>query len=282
MNFSRQLKINCIGWMFSAVIYSTCIPQIAFCQTTARQTYKDVKISFELDDDMFPANWLKKPHSISAKPLKETEWARSEMIVKQALNRYPQAVLEKHLKRVYVITDLHFTGIQAGGTYWKDRVFMSNKGVRMGFTDKYLLESFHHEFSSILFRKNRAEFDLDKWKSANERGFKYGGSGTNAIKQGKGSLYFERKLGERGFINQYAMSSVEEDFNTISARLFTVNDSFRNIYKKYPRLRKKIDIAIEFYESIDPQLNKSFFLGESGDKPVRNKLLESFRISNNY
>ena len=262
MSPDADTNTKCLNWIFIAIVLFPIAQNNLVGQTAARATYRDVEISFELDDDMFPVTWLKKPHSISARPLSETEWARSETIVKKALDRYPQDLLKKYLKRVYVVSDLRFTGIQAGGTYWNDRVFLCNEGARKGYSDQYLLESFHHEFSSILFRKNRKSFQLDKWKSANPSEFVYGGSGTNAIKQGRDSLFFERKLGEQGFINQYAMSSVEEDFNTISARLFTVNDSFRNIYKNYPRLKTKTDAAIAFYQTLDSQFTKSFFWGK--------------------
>ena len=225
-------------------------------------TYRNVRILFELNDEMFPKYWLKKPYSISAKSVQNSERERSIKLLKKALDRFPKELLGKHLSRVYVVSELRFSGIEAGGTYWNDRLYLVNDGERMGYTDRYLLEAFNHEFSSIFYHKYHSSFRIKEWKAANEKDFKYSGSGTDSIKEGKDSLFFERQLGERGFINQYGLSSVEEDFNTISARLFTADESFHRIYKKYERLRKKIDLAIGFYETIDPALNKSFFLGE--------------------
>ena len=58
---------------------------------------------------------------------------------------------------------------------------------------------------------------------------------------------------EEGFLVKYSKSSMENDFNMISAWLFTKPDELETIALQSVRMNRKIMLAEEFYRSVSDQ-----------------------------
>ena len=56
-----------------------------------------------------------------------------------------------------------------------------------------------------------------------------------------------------GFLVKYSKSSMENDFNMISAWLFTKPDELETISRQSARMNHKIMLAEEFYRSVSDQ-----------------------------
>jgi hypothetical protein len=209
--------------------------------------------------DMFPAEWLADPINIAATDLPVAEYTRSEKIVRQAMQAYPSHILEDNLTAVYVVGSLSFSNVTAGGTYYINVIYLTNEGLELGYTDRFIEASFHHEFSSILLHNYPSNFADGDWCAANPPDFFYSSGGVDAISMGQASKLLDEALNCAGFLNQYATSSLEEDFNEISESLFMNEIDFWNAVDRYPALRTKVDIAISFYNALDELFTEEYF-----------------------
>jgi hypothetical protein len=213
-----------------------------------------VPIFTRIDTEMFPESWVAGEPKASATSLPDSEKDRSLRVVAYGLAKYPEDFLKANLKKVYVVATLEFYGLPYGGTNSSDTVYLSNRGVRNGYTDLYLEESFHHEFSSILLRNERRSFNRRAWVACNDPEITYQGDGTQALRDGTADTKYRDEWHEKGFLAEYATASIEEDFNMMVEGLFSGDARFWRAVDKFPRIKAKADQTIAFYH----KLNESF------------------------
>ncbi|MDD3859033.1 MAG: hypothetical protein PHW83_02450 [Bacteroidales bacterium] len=225
-----------------------------------------IEIVFVTEEEMFPESWTEGEINGEAGSLSVSERRRSGNIIKTALSKYPASVLNENLIKIYVLEYLKFYDVTFGGTNSNDIVYLTNKGEDNGYTDFYLEQTFHHEFSSILLRNNSDLFFSTKWESVNNDDFVYGKGGVQEIYEDNASLSFEESYHQQGFLHQYAMSGVENDFNSIAENLFCPHPKFWEIYDSYPQIRLKTDLTIKLYHSLNEEFTKQYFL-KYKDKP---------------
>lgn len=218
-----------------------------------------VRIVWALEDDMFPRSWLSARINAQAEPLSKEEIDRSILIVTNSLRKYPADLIKSNLKAVYVVHRLKFFGVSAAGTNYHFKVYIVNRGTAEGFTDDFIEKVFHAEFSSILFYNYKKNFDQESWKKINPQSFQYGTSGVNAIKQNQAGEVINELLLQKGFLSQYAQSTLENDFNSFAKNVFTADNHFWDIVRRYERIRKKLTLFINFYHSLDPVFNEEYF-----------------------
>ena len=214
-----------------------------------------VSLCWNSDESIFTTSEARK-YSMSATPLSNTERERSLSCVSEALRRYPTSLLKNNLGAVFVVKDLHFSGITAAGTYGADRVFLANGGQDNGYTSAWIRQTFHSEFSSVLLWRHPEMFDDAAWNACNSPGFRYSSNGVQAVKNGQASMSTGLSWWMRGFIDRYAMSSREEDFNSLVEYLFTHPASERLPLQLSPILARKAALVQKFYRklgmNIDP------------------------------
>jgi len=221
-------------------------------------------IIFTTSANTFPAEWYGSPINAQAENLAPEEIERSKKIIITALKKYPIEVLNYNLKKVYVLKSMNFFGADYGGTNSTDVVYVCNADVAMGYTDIYIEESFHHEFSSILLRNYRSSFNEQQWRDINPEEFQYfdeSTGGWDAIKQGRSSKDFSPEFHSEGFLYEYAQSTLENDFNSFAENIFMGNEDFFTATDQYEKLKMKLDLIVSFYNSINPQFTIEYFRG---------------------
>jgi hypothetical protein len=219
-----------------------------------------VQIIFTAGSDIFPQSWYGGQIKGSAESLDTAEIKRSTEIVKKALAKYPSAVLKKNLKKVYVLKKLSFYGVEYGGTNTKDVVYIADKGLSQNYTDEFIERIFHAEFSSILLDNYPKALDQKEWAAINGKDFHYGAvNGYEAIKAGKDSELFDKKILEFGFLNEYAMSTLENDFNSFAKNLFFAEGDFWKIVESNSRLIMKLKLILDLYKTVDSNFTKEYF-----------------------
>ena len=181
-----------------------------------------------------------------------TEQQRSHAAVRKAMGRYNAATLTRNLDRVQLVGSLSYFGVKTAGTNSRDRVYVANRGLAAGYTQQYIEGVFHAEFSSILLRNHAGRFDAAAWNALNPEGFAYGKSGVAAIKTGQASTLSAADFQARGFVNQYATSTLENDFNAIVIGLFTGGRDFQLQMQASPALVAKAAIVKAFYREVAP------------------------------
>lgn len=208
---------------------------------------------------MFPESWRGGEINGYAESLKESEYKRSKRIIIKALDKYPPEVLQNNLFDVYILNDLEFYNTKYGGTNSNYNVYITNSGKINGYSDEYFEQLFHAEFSSIILRNFSNKDFESNWIELNDSGFEYGTGGVEEINNGTASTEYSVDYFKKGFLYQYAMSGMENDFNSISKNLFCPNEIFWDEAYKHDKLKSKIDATIKFYNKIYPDFSRKYF-----------------------
>lgn len=214
-----------------------------------------VKIIFDYSDDIYPSHWLKGKIAGKGKSLKSSEYERSKKIIIKALRKYPNSMIYKNLKNIYILNQLNFFGVNYGGTFYERSLYIANSGVADGYTDSYVEKTFHHEFSSILMNNYSHLFNKDEWNKANDPTFKYGKGGIDAVINKNDNQDFSKYYFEKGVLNQYGSSSLDEDYSVYCENIFMDEPEFWEATKNYPRVKAKVKIIMNFYKKINSEIN---------------------------
>ena len=225
--------------------------------TTIRKVY----IEFNYNKDIFPVSWQPEPINATAQPIEISEIPRTKTVIAKALGKYPEVIFEYNLKTVYFLKEMKFYDVGYGGTNSTDAVYLTNEGISKGYTDKYLEQTFHHEFSSILLRNYPAFLDTNLWKGANSYNFTYNDpeNGVGAIRNNQSSQALDSLLCLKGVLTQYGGSSIENDVNTFAQNLFCPEKDFWNYVDRFPRIKQKAKLLISFYSKIGAMYTEQYF-----------------------
>ncbi len=204
-----------------------------------------IKIKYRIDSSFFPADWKLKPVNASATVVDGSELERLPKLLAQALKRYPDAVIKKNLKEICISKVLNFYGDDYSGTNYYNRVYLVNNGKANGYTDAFILGTFHNEFSKVLLENFK--FPKAVWIECNGKGFKYGNSDST-------STTGSEKYYAKGFLHGYGMTSFEEDFGSYSEAMFLQPAKMRRLIKKYPIIQMKAWLWLAFYVKVHPEL----------------------------
>ena len=208
----------------------------------------------------FPYTWYSGQINGKAISLDSSEIKRSTEIVKKALAKYPVDVIKKNLDKVYVMKSLKFFGVNYGGTNAKNKVYIANNGTIAGYANDFIERSFHEEFSSVLLANYPDVFDNKHWAGVNDINFKYScWNGFEAIKSGNASEDFNEVLNEKGFLDEYGMSTMENDMNSFAKNMFMAKSNFWRIVAQNNRLSMKLELVVEFYKKIDKTFTLDYF-----------------------
>lgn len=221
-----------------------------------------VAVLVDAAPEIFPAIWRGGAIDARATALSPAELRRSLAALQRAAGRYPQALIRQHLEAVVLVERLEYRGIRAAGTNSQNRVYLANRGRANGYTDAFLEQVFHAEFSSVLLRAHAHRFDADAWNGLNPVGFTYGVSGVDAVRQGRAGQGQDAALLAAGFLNQYATSTLENDFNAVVIALMTEGEIFNRQRRLNPTLDAKAKLVEAFYANLDAPIRFAEAAGE--------------------
>jgi len=238
------------------------LPHLVFASGGAADTIiQGIRIKFNYEDHIYPESWRVFPINGEGESLDRIEQNRSIEVVRRAFAKYPRETLRQNLKTVCILKSMNFYGVGYGGTNSDEVVYITNNSAVMGYSDYYIEQTFHHEFSSILYRNYPLLFDSSGWAKTNPPGFDYKDpeNGVGAIRNNESSQELDTSFCSLGFLTQYALSGLENDINTLAQNLFLPSDGFWKIVDSYPAIAKKTRILISFYHAIHPKFTEDFF-----------------------
>ena len=221
-----------------------------------------IKIVYEIDEDFGPIlTGGGRAHFNKAKPIDNWVLVRYPKLLKKAFEKYSVSVIKEYLSAIYFAKELDLNGLKYGGTYdpFQRVVYLVNNGEK---PDDLSIATFHHEFSSILLKRNG--FFLNPWLKQNPLNFKY----LQEIKGNSKEIYMGKFEGtsvdyKKGFLNAYSQASFEEDFNEYATMILTYPLKFQKIMDQYPKVRGKFKIWLEFYHKVDPIFTEEYLLGKN-------------------
>jgi hypothetical protein len=252
-----QIRKEALRGLVCAAVLACGLVQQAAAQVTVLQK-RPVRILTSSSPEIFPATWRTAEINAWGKELAASQVDRSRELVNRAFNKYPRRLLRAHLKSVYVLSDLGYFGIIAGGTNSSSQVYIKNDGTRY-YTDRWIEACVHHEFSSILLREHPAFLSQRAWQAANPAGFVYGASGTDFVKSGRTSKWLDEAYLRKGFVCQYATATLENDFNCMAEKLFMGEPGLWTAAAKYPAIATKLNLLIGFYQKLNSQFDRAYF-----------------------
>lgn len=210
--------------------------------------------------NIFPRAWNTPLTQISISPAEPEFEIDIRQCLLEVMRRYPPDACLEHVNRIYVVGDLIINGDRFGATRSLRKIYISTYGAfDTTIRCEALATAFHAEFSSILFNNHRNHLYMTDWTHGNPEGFKYLGSGVAALRLGRHSVEPTTAAMSEGFINEYAQSSLENDFNAICIILFGADRRTWNHAKSYPKVKKKMDLAIKFLRSTGMDINWDYF-----------------------
>jgi hypothetical protein len=180
--------------------------------------------------------------------------------VRKALSKYPPTLLQRYLSAVFISGILKIYGVQAGGSYAHSWIVVSATPDYEQFGSEVYEATLNHELSS-LFLKN-SDFPMKRWEMINEADFSYLPRQIDVVRSA--ALANRRDPTESpswhmaGFVSDYGMASLENDFNTYAELAMTHPGRLRELAAQYPRIRAKTRILVEFYSSLAPELRDYF------------------------
>ncbi len=220
-----------------------------------------IEFKYRIDDDFFPSYWRRPPVDVHAEPVTDKEIERFPRLIAMAFSKYPAQLLKDNLRAVYITRTLYCYGVRYGATYSNGTIYLTSDGPDRGYSDNYLISTFHHEFSSILL--NNYSFPGAQWVASNPRGVRYrypGEGGYRALVEGTGSLDGSEPLYREGFVNDYAASHMEEDFSEFSACVFSNPLMMKELMHTYPVMKNKFEVWIEFFSKLDRSFTREKIL----------------------
>jgi len=214
------------------------------------ETRYHVQIHYQYDPStFFPQAWTAPSMDLLAKEIHWKDAAALAPVLEQFLTAHPAAVIEENLEHIYLLGRLSFQGREYGGTHTNKCIYIVWDRARK-YTLPFILERLHSEFSSTL--RDHHAFPSDRWMQINPPNFHYTGTGFEML--GDDRIYEStNQEWVDGFLVKYSKSSMENDFNMISAWLFTKPDELESISLQSARINRKILLAEEFYRSVSDQ-----------------------------
>lgn len=176
----------------------------------------------------------------------------TESELRNELSIYPKHMLS--MVKWIEVTDIG--NGSSGLAYWE--------GVKLdgSYTKETCITTLHHELSSIFLKQPKYGLYYDSmmklFYKLNEKSLTYYTHHE----------YIDLPIVslteiEKDFLvgNSYAKSSFENDFNTIAELLFTQGNELIDNIESRPNsvIRKKVSLVIEYYKSLDPKFNVTYF-----------------------
>ena len=253
-----SLRALITGLLLLSLTSATAVTHAAEADTVVLEE-KPVRVVTSSSPGIFPKSWHSPAVAAAGTALSPAEIERVRPILRRGLAKYPPAVLAANLAAVYPLASLRYRSVLTSGTNSRDSVYLRIGSVKAGFTDAHIEGTLHAEFSSILLRNHPALLDATAWNAANPPGFRYLGDGVDAVKQGKAGLQFRQDLLAKGFLTEYATSTLENDFNGISRRLFMGDAALWTLARQHAAIQAKLTLALAFYRRLDPAFTEAFF-----------------------
>lgn len=218
-----------------------------------------VIISFVSERNMFPDDWMGDESNPKTGNLKPEEFQRTKNIINEALNKYPVTLLKINLKKIFVLSYLEFYGMEYGGTYYNDVLYITNKGIVHGYDNIYVEQTIHHEFSSILFWNYVGFISETKWTACNADGASYGEGGFEALGTDEADLNFSEEMHKLGFLYAYGRSDKENDFNSFAENLFKPSEGFWDVVNAYDCIKCKVELLVELLHLLHRRFTMDYF-----------------------
>jgi len=197
--------------------------------------YKNIPIEFgniEFDKNIADI------YNIETKTIPNKKRKRKFALLKKEMDKYPEVLLRKYLKKIFYVSSLKVNGTRWGGTYT-----LSNKSIYFN-----SLAAFHGEISSLFYRQNLSKFPKKQWLEINNS--EYTSDQFDIVGQA-GILKYKEQYLVNGFLTKYGQTNLENDFNQFIRLIYYYPDKVDYLILKYDKIAEKVKLAKKFIRDIE-------------------------------
>jgi len=270
----RTLRPFAANWFYPCLLVCFLLTrQHAQAQESAAKAVLAPKIVFAITDEIFAPEYHKAPFVEHAEPIPVSDQDRSTKAVRSALAIYPPDFLATNLSTIYVVSHLTFNNIVVGGFGWvgAKSLYINNDGEAAGYTDFKIERMVHHELAHLLYANHPHNIAFPLWQRLNSAGFHYGKGGMDWLKDGRNKasddLLTNEKFLAQGFIRDYALSDVEEDFACTAEALLSGSP--------------ELWLAVDRYDTMQEESRDGDRLLRISGQNADRKLFSSYPADNN-
>lgn len=221
------------------------------------QKISGVSINYGEIATKIPVQWRKEPIKGQVNPISVSEISPIIKKIEIGLKKYPEHILKENLAGIQLVRNLIFFEKYYPGTYTHNRIWLAKQNLNQSWTPQFLESVLHREISSILLNNYPRYFNQYEWECLLPVGMEW--QTPEHFNPDSLNLNIDSEWLDKGFLNAWASSSLENDFNAISARLFSGEKEFWTLVNKYPILHKKVLLSLQFYHSLDQKFTESYF-----------------------
>ena len=178
--------------------------------------------------------------------------------LKSFLDSYPKDFVKKNIKNLYLATNLLMNSYPVAGLSDGKNIWVKTM-IYNGTNKQFYFIVLHHEFSSNILKNDYA--DQRQWKIFSIANYD---ESLSFFKENLTNYEFSRSVNhqllEEGFINNYAKTNPENDFNTYAETLFTNPEKMKTLSLKFKIIDRKLSFLKDVYR-------KNGFTGKFPDEP---------------
>ena len=169
--------------------------------------------------------------------------------VEDALNAYPAGFVSSKIDAIFISGEMTFNGMPAGGAYKHSWIIVASTTNPSGEPNyNSALYGIHHELSSFVYHENPVTARV--WASLMPENWQVKDNYIEALAINE-SQPIDYK---NGFLNSYAQTSVENDFNTYAEFVFARADELVELAQTFPLVAKKLRLFIDAYAKQSPEM----------------------------
>jgi len=179
-------------------------------------------------------------------PLRRDELPKVCDAIESFYLKYP-ALVHGNLVSINVVGGISYgERFAIGGTYYNGMLYLASRSVNH--TEGLLERVLHHEFSSILMKNHPLPTKRD-WLAATSAPYRHD-SANYFRRESRRARHEVPSLLRQGFINVYATTNFENDFNSCAEYMWTMPDRFKALGSKYPRIETKRRLMASYYDRL--------------------------------
>ncbi|NBV12496.1 MAG: hypothetical protein EBS07_00295 [Sphingobacteriia bacterium] len=218
-------------------LVSKPIPKVLFYKTNPKTTHK----------------WKATPYLIQSEHKDTTPLNFIKAIVVQELSKYPEKLIQKNVKTFWVCSQIKDGENNISGTHHKSSIYLALEDNKDKCSMEKIAQTIHGELATILMNKYSSFFLMEEWNALLLSGLQQSIVINDSMCRQNitlDSLWFEK-----GFLNEYSACSIENDFHTIAIRVFKPEEDFEKILNRWPILKKKFLLALNFYRKTNARFS---------------------------
>ena len=168
--------------------------------------------------------------------------------VEDALMAYPPGFVSSQIEAIFIAGKMYFDDMSAGGTYQHSWIIVATTTDPAGEPNyDSALYGVHHELSSFIYHKSPAITRF--WGALMPTNWQAKSNYKESLADNYQLIDYQN-----GFLNNYATTSVENDFNTYAEFVFARSDELIKLAKSYPLVAKKLRLFIDAYAKESPAM----------------------------